>query len=211
MHADEPGVPPLAFTQMLNSSVIDREAAARFRTVMAREGTDETALLARDQQAPLRWFREVYPDLDTAEATKLGFAFAEHSQLTSFGPLSLPLVSAGSVAEIVEAMEFFQRIPVRADVARRLPARRRRHGADLRSRQPRRLPRPVLTRRRRVRVLRLQEGDPRPGEAPGPGKGRRPRSPPSSPSSSGASASRRACRRACSTSSTVSARKSAPP
>jgi len=106
MRLDEPGVPPLAFAQMLNSSVIDREAGARFRTVMAREATDETALLARDQQAPVRWFREVYPDLDSAQATQLGFAFAEHSQLTSFGPLSVPLVSAGSVAEIVELLAF---------------------------------------------------------------------------------------------------------
>ncbi|EQM29821.1 AraC family transcriptional regulator [Rhodococcus erythropolis DN1] len=106
MRVYEPGVPPLAFAQMLNSSVIDSEAAARFRTVMAREGTDETALLARDQQAPVRWFREVYPDLDSAQATQLGFAFAEHSQLTSFGPLSVPLVSAGSVAEVVELLAF---------------------------------------------------------------------------------------------------------
>lgn len=106
MRVYEPGVPPLAFTQMLNSSAIDREAAARFRTVMAREGTDETALLAQDRQAPVRWFREVYPVLDRAEATQLGFAFAEHSQLTSFGPLSVPLVSAGSVAEIVELFAF---------------------------------------------------------------------------------------------------------
>jgi AraC-like DNA-binding protein len=106
MRVEEPGVPPLAFTQMLNSSAIDREAAARFRTVMAREGTDETALLAQDQQAPVRWFREVYPTLNSAEATQLGFAFAEHSQLTSFGPLSVPLVSAGSVAEIVELFAF---------------------------------------------------------------------------------------------------------
>lgn len=106
MRAYEPGVPPLAFTQMLNSSAIDSEAAARFRTVMAREGTDETALLARDQQAPVRWFREVYPDLDSAQATQLGFAFAEHAQLTTFGPLSVPLVSAGSVAEIVELLAF---------------------------------------------------------------------------------------------------------
>ena len=42
----------------------------------------------------------------------------------------------------------------------RQPAGRRRRARG----QPHRLRRPVLRRRRRVRVLRLQEGDPRPGE-----------------------------------------------
>lgn len=103
---NEPGVPPLVFAQMLNSSAIDHEAAARFRAVMAREGIVETALHARSQQVPVRWFREVYPDLDSAEATRLGLAFAQHSKLTSFGPMSVPLVSAGSVAQVVELLAF---------------------------------------------------------------------------------------------------------
>lgn len=95
------GVPPVAFVQMLESQALDPDAVARLRTIMAREGTDEATLIERDVQAPLRWFREVYPDLDVDRATLLGFAFAGQAQLTSFGPLSVPLVSAGSVAEIV--------------------------------------------------------------------------------------------------------------
>ncbi|WP_183092420.1 AraC family transcriptional regulator [Nocardioides stalactiti] len=106
MRAPEPGVPPLAFAQMLLSAAIGPEARARFREVMAREGTHEAALVASGVPAPVRWFREVFPDLDTDEATRLGLDFAEHAHLTSFGPLSMPLVSAGSVAEIVELLAY---------------------------------------------------------------------------------------------------------
>jgi AraC-like DNA-binding protein len=73
---------------------------------MAREGTNETTLIQRDGLVPLRWFREVFPELDADQATVLGRAFAEQAQLTSFGPLSLPLVSAGSVSEIVELLTY---------------------------------------------------------------------------------------------------------
>ena len=100
------GVPPVAFVQMLESQALDPDAVARLRNIMAREGTDEATLIERDVQAPLRWFREVYPDLDVDQATLLGFAFAGQAQLTSFGPLSVPLVSAGSVAEIVELLTY---------------------------------------------------------------------------------------------------------
>src|SRR3546814_7594948 len=91
---------------MLESPVFDPAAVARLRNIMAREGTDEATLIQRDVQAPLRWFREVYPDLDVDQATLLGFAFAGQAQLTSFGRLSVPLVSAGSVAEIVELLTY---------------------------------------------------------------------------------------------------------
>jgi hypothetical protein len=49
---------------MLESPAFDPDAIARLRNIMAREGTDEATLIERDVQAPLRWFREVYPDLD---------------------------------------------------------------------------------------------------------------------------------------------------
>ncbi|MBJ7287524.1 AraC family transcriptional regulator [Williamsia sp.] len=106
MDADDAGLPPLAFVQLLESQALSPEAVTRFRRLMAREGTDEAALIQRDLQAPLRWFREVYPDLDAEQGTVLGIAFAEQAQLTSFGPLSVPLVSAGSVAEIVELLTY---------------------------------------------------------------------------------------------------------
>ncbi|WP_280255462.1 helix-turn-helix domain-containing protein [Nocardia wallacei] len=106
MNLSDEGVPPVVFVQLLESHVLDRGAVARLRGIMAREGTDEATLVQRDVQVPVRWFREVYPELDVDQATLLGLAFAEQAQLTSFGPLSFPLVSAGSVAEIVELLTF---------------------------------------------------------------------------------------------------------
>lgn len=106
MRTDEPGVPSLAFVQLLSSPAIDADAVERFRVIMAREGTGELALIRTQGEAPLRWFREVYPDLDIEQATRLGIACAEHAQLTSFGPLSVPLVSACTVEEVVELLTY---------------------------------------------------------------------------------------------------------
>ncbi|AMT73415.1 MULTISPECIES: helix-turn-helix transcriptional regulator [Mycobacteriales] len=106
MNLNDEGVPPLMFVQLLESQALDSDAAARLRNIMAREGTNEAMLIQHDVQAPIRWFREVYPELDVDQATLLGFTFAEQAQLTSFGPLSFPLVSAGSVAEIVELLTY---------------------------------------------------------------------------------------------------------
>jgi AraC-like DNA-binding protein len=106
MNLNEAGVPSLAFVQLLESRALDPDAVARFRFIMAREGIDEATLIQQNGQAPSRWFREVYPELDADEATHLGLAYAEQAQLTSFGPLSVALVSAGSVAEIVELLTY---------------------------------------------------------------------------------------------------------
>ncbi|HET7735348.1 MAG TPA: helix-turn-helix domain-containing protein [Nocardioidaceae bacterium] len=106
MSLSEAGVPYVAFAQLLESQAVDADAVARFRVIMNRERTDEAALLKPDGQAPVRWFREVYPELDADQATHLGRAFAEQAQLTSFGPLSLPLISAGSVSEIMELLTY---------------------------------------------------------------------------------------------------------
>lgn len=99
-------MPPLVFAQLLASPALHPAAVSRFRRVMSREGTDETTLVRNEAQAPLRWFREVYPDLDASQATELGRACADQAQPTSFGPLSIPLVSAGSVSEIVELLSY---------------------------------------------------------------------------------------------------------
>lgn len=106
MTFDEVGVPALALMQLLENHALDIEAVRRFRAIMAREGTDIRALAQSNGQAPVRWFREVYPDLDSDQSILLGLVFAEQAQLTSFGPLSIPLVSAGSVAEIVELLAY---------------------------------------------------------------------------------------------------------
>jgi AraC-like DNA-binding protein len=102
----DPGVPPLAFVQLLNSDTLEPDDVAHFRRIIEHQGTSEFELVRHDRQVPIRWFREVYPDLDHVGATRLGLAFAERAQLTSFGPLSLPLVSAGSVTEVFELLGF---------------------------------------------------------------------------------------------------------
>lgn len=106
MDLNNAGVPPLAFAQLLESQALAPDAVLLLRNIMAREGVDEATLIRRDVQAPLRWLREVYPELAVEQATLLGFAFAGQAQLTSFGPLSVPLVSAGSVAEVVELLTY---------------------------------------------------------------------------------------------------------
>lgn len=106
MWRDEPGVPSLVFVQLLSSSAIDQNAVEKFRAIMAREGTGELTLIQTQAQAPLRWFREVYPELDAEQATRLGIACAEQAQLTSFGPMSVPLVSAGTVAEVIQLLTY---------------------------------------------------------------------------------------------------------
>ena len=106
MQTREPGVPPLAFVQLMNSDVLEPDAVAHFRRIIDHQGTSELELVRHDRQVPIRWFREVYPDLEPESATQLGLAFAEKAQLTSFGPMSVPLVSAGSVAEVFELLGY---------------------------------------------------------------------------------------------------------
>lgn len=100
-----PGVPGLAFVQLLTGGTLEASAVARLRRVMAHEGVTEADLLA-GQQAPLRWFREAYGTLSTRVAVDLGLACAEQAQLTSFGPVSVPLVSASTVAEVMDLLAF---------------------------------------------------------------------------------------------------------
>ncbi|WP_179272794.1 MULTISPECIES: AraC family transcriptional regulator [unclassified Rhodococcus (in: high G+C Gram-positive bacteria)] len=106
MGFEESGVPPLAFAQLLGSGALGERAEAAFRRILLRDGVSMTELATRDGQVPLRWFREVYPDLDRRQGFRLGATFAQYVQPTSFGPLSLPLISAGSVSEIVELLEY---------------------------------------------------------------------------------------------------------
>jgi AraC-like DNA-binding protein len=92
--------------QMLEGGVLDPDAIRRLRGILISEGIEESALVERDSGVPLRWFRHACPELDVDQATRLGFALAEQARLTSFGALSVPLVSAGSVAEVVELLSY---------------------------------------------------------------------------------------------------------
>ncbi|WP_396932485.1 helix-turn-helix domain-containing protein [Mycolicibacterium sp.] len=106
MEFDDTGMPALAFLQMLDSDALSRDAVDALRHIMIREHVTESMLVSRDAQVPLRWFTEIYPDFDCDQGTRLGLAFGERAKLTSFGPLSVPLVSAGSVAEVVELLAY---------------------------------------------------------------------------------------------------------
>lgn len=99
-------MPASVLAQLLDSKLIDEAAAGRLRAVMARDGRDLPARVAASERVPLRWFREVYPALDEELAARLGHAAGEQARLTSFASLSLPLVSAGSVAEVLRLLEY---------------------------------------------------------------------------------------------------------
>lgn len=106
MHLAEPGLPAHAFQQLLAVGALDAVATDRFHEIMRREGIDRAGLAQPGAQVPLRWFREAYPDLDADKATHIGFIAGEHAGLTSYGLLSVPLVSAGSVSEILRLLDF---------------------------------------------------------------------------------------------------------
>lgn len=106
VNLNDEGIPPFVFVQMLESRALDSVAVTRMRGIMLSEGVDEATFLQRDTAAPLRWFRQAYPELDIDQATRLGLAFAEQARLTSFGALSVPLVSAGSITEVVELLAY---------------------------------------------------------------------------------------------------------
>lgn len=106
MQLAEPGLPAHAFQQLLAAGALDADATGRFHAIMRREGIDPASLVQPGAQVPLRWFREAYPDLDPDRATHIGFIAGKHAGLTSYGLLSVPLVSAGSVSEILRLLDF---------------------------------------------------------------------------------------------------------
>lgn len=99
-------MPAHVFAQILESDILGPEAVARFQAVIAREGVDIQASLTPGAQLPIRWFREVYPDLDAEQAACIGYQAGEQARLTSYSLLSLPLVSAGSVSEVMRLLAF---------------------------------------------------------------------------------------------------------
>lgn len=102
----EPGLPTHVLLQLLESGILDEGEQARFRAIMAREGGDPSTMAAPGAQAPMRWFREVCPDLDADKAALIGYHAGEKVRLTSNSLLSLPLVSAGSVSEALNLLKF---------------------------------------------------------------------------------------------------------
>lgn len=99
-------MPAQLMAQLLASNLLDAAATERFNRLLAREGRDLSTMVSRGERAPLRWFLEAYPDLDVEQAAMLGYAAGEQARLTSFAQLSLPLVSAASVSEVLHLLEF---------------------------------------------------------------------------------------------------------
>lgn len=99
-------LPAAVLAQVVESKLIDADAAGRLQQLLAREGRDLPALVAAGERVPLHWFRELYPALDADTAARIGYAAGEQARLTSFAALSLPLVSAGSVSEVLRLLEF---------------------------------------------------------------------------------------------------------
>lgn len=99
-------MPAHVFAQLLESDILGDDAVARFRAILAREGVDLAGMLAPGAQLPIRWFREAYPALDADRAAGIGYFAGEQARLTSYSLLSLPLVSAGSVSEVMRLLAF---------------------------------------------------------------------------------------------------------
>lgn len=102
----EPSLPTHVLLQLLESGLLDEGEQARFRALLARDGVDLAAITAPCAQTPMRWFREICPDLDADKASRIGYFAGERVRLTSNSLLSLPLVSAGSVSEAMNLLKF---------------------------------------------------------------------------------------------------------
>lgn len=92
--------------QLLDSSVLDAAATARFHAVMQREERNLSDMVRQGVQTPLRWFHEVYPDFSADQAAMLGYAAGKQARLTSYTPLSLPLVSAATIHDALRLLTF---------------------------------------------------------------------------------------------------------
>lgn len=92
--------------QLLESDVLSEEAVARFRALLVSEGVDFATMRTPGAQAPMRWLRDAYPAIDVDQASFLGYFAGEQVRLTSYSLLSLPLVGASSVSEVLRLLEF---------------------------------------------------------------------------------------------------------
>lgn len=99
-------MPAHVLAQLLDAPALEDGAAARFHQVIAAHGQTLAAIARGGARVPLHWFHEVYPALDAEQAARLGYLAGEQARLTSFASLSLPLVSAGSVAEVLQLLTF---------------------------------------------------------------------------------------------------------
>lgn len=105
-HLPTADLPAAVLAQVVESKLIDDGAAARLRQLLVRDGRDLASRVAAGERVPLHWFREIYPALDDEHAAAIGYRAGEQARLTSFAALSVPLVSAGSVGEVLRLLEY---------------------------------------------------------------------------------------------------------
>lgn len=99
-------MPAHVLAQLLDAKVLDDAATARFHQLFAERGLSLAAMVGQGARLPLSAFREVLPALDADQAAQLGYQAGDQARLTSYASLSLPLVSAGSVAEVLQLLAF---------------------------------------------------------------------------------------------------------
>jgi len=102
----EPVMPAHFMAHLLESDFLDADAVSSLRATIERDGVDPETILTSGAQLPMRWFREAYPSLDAEKAACIGYAAGEHAHLTSYGLLSLSLVSASSINEVIRLLAF---------------------------------------------------------------------------------------------------------
>lgn len=102
----EPQVTAQLLAQLLDAEVLEPDAAERLRALLRRESRDLPTMVRQGVHAPLRWFREVFPDIDADQAARVGYAAGAQARLTSYSPLSLPLVSAPAIHDALRLLAF---------------------------------------------------------------------------------------------------------
>lgn len=101
-----PGMPAQVMAQLLISNALSDQAKDRLQQVLISAGIDINEYVAHNEQVPMQCFRDAFPDMDAELASLLGFSAGEQARLTSFSVLSVPLVSAGSVREVMNLLAF---------------------------------------------------------------------------------------------------------
>lgn len=91
---------------LLSSDLLSDREVVRYQGLMAQAGLAPASLLQPYAQVPMRWLQAACDNLDAERAACLGFYAGAQARLTSYSALSLPLVSASSVAEVLNLLHF---------------------------------------------------------------------------------------------------------
>ncbi len=104
--ACEPWVTAAVLVQLLESAALPPEAAQSIRRAMADEGVTLAHLIRDALPVPLRWLAPPGSGLTAERAACIGYAAGREVRPTTFPPLSLSLISASTVAEVVRLLDY---------------------------------------------------------------------------------------------------------